>query len=50
MLWPLFILLLLVWLVAVVASYTSGGLIHFLLLLAVITLVLQITRGRRTAA
>jgi hypothetical protein len=50
MLWPLFIILLLAWLAGVVASFTLGGLIHFLLLLAVLTLVVQVTRGRRRAA
>ena len=48
MLWILFILLLLAWLVAVVASYTMGGFVHFLLLLAILTLIVQVTSEKRT--
>ena len=50
MLWALFVILLLLWLIAVVSSYTMGGLIHFLLVLAVIALIFQLRTGRRTAA
>ena len=50
MLWTLFIVLLVLWLLGVVSSYTLGGLIHFLLALAVIALILQLLSGRRTAA
>ena len=50
MLWALFVILLLLWLTAVVSSYTMGGLIHFLLVLAVIALIFQLRTGRRTAA
>lgn len=49
MLWLVFVLLLLLWLVGVVISYTVGGLIHLLLALAVITLILQVTHHRRPA-
>ena len=50
MLWTLFIILLVLWLLGVVSSYTLGGLIHFLLVLAVIALIFQLRTGRRTAA
>ena len=38
MLWTLFIVLLVLWLVGVVSSYTLGGFIHILLVLAVLAL------------
>lgn len=49
MLWTLFIVLLVLWLLGVVTSYTLGGFIHILLVLAVIALVFQLISGRRTA-
>ncbi len=49
MLWTIFVILLVLWLVGVVSSYTLGGFIHILLLLAVIALVVQLITGRRTA-
>jgi hypothetical protein len=49
-LWTLFVILLVVWFVAMVTSYTMGGLIHLLLLLAVVTLIVQVVKDRRSAA
>ena len=50
MLWTLFVILLILWLPGVVSSYTLGGFIHLLLVLAVIALIFQlISGGRRTA-
>jgi hypothetical protein len=37
------------WLVGVVSSYTLGGFIHLLLVLALVALVFQLLTGRRTA-
>jgi hypothetical protein len=48
MLWTLFIVLLVLWLLGVVSSYTLGGFIHILLVLAVIALIFQLVSGRRT--
>ncbi len=48
MLWTLFIVLLVLWLLGVVSSYTLGGFIHILLVLAVIALIFQLMSGRRT--
>jgi Family of unknown function (DUF5670) len=48
MLWTIFVFLLVLWLVGVVSSYTLGGFIHILLLLALITLVINLVNGRRT--
>jgi hypothetical protein len=50
MLWALFVILLLMWLAGVVSSYTMGGSIHFLLVLAVIALIFQLLSGKRTEA
>jgi hypothetical protein len=46
-LWTIFVVLLILWLVGVVSSYTLGGFIHLLLLLALIVLILQLVSGRR---
>jgi hypothetical protein len=46
-LWTIFVILLVLWLVGVVSSYTLGGFIHLLLLLALVVLILQLVSGRR---
>ncbi len=48
MLWTLFVVLLVLWLLGVVSSYTLGGFIHILLVLAVIALIFQLIGGRET--
>ncbi len=48
MLWTLFVILLVLWLVGLVSSYTLGGFIHILLVLAVVVLLFQLLSGRRT--
>jgi hypothetical protein len=47
MLWTLFVVLLVLWFLGVVSSYTLGGFIHVLLVLALIAVVLQLIQGRR---
>jgi hypothetical protein len=47
MLWTVFMVLLVLWLVGVVSSYTLGGFIHILLVLAVATVLIQLIQGRR---
>jgi hypothetical protein len=49
MLWTLFVILLVLWLIGVVSSYTLGGFIHLLLVLALVALVFQLLTGRRAA-
>jgi hypothetical protein len=49
MLWTIFVILLVLWLLGVVTSYTLGGFIHILLVLAVIALIFQLLSGRRVA-
>jgi hypothetical protein len=48
MLWTLFVVLLVLWLLGMVSSYTLGGFIHILLVLALVALVFQLISGRRT--
>jgi hypothetical protein len=47
MLWTLFVVLLLLWLLGVVSSYTLGGFIHVLLVIAVVAVLVQLMSGRR---
>jgi hypothetical protein len=47
MLWTIFVILLVLWLLGLVSSYTMGGFIHLLLILAVVVLVFQLITGRR---
>jgi hypothetical protein len=47
MLWTIFVILLVLWLLGLVTSYTLGGFIHLLLVLAVIVLVIRLVQGRR---
>jgi hypothetical protein len=47
-LWTIFVILLVLWLLGLASSYTLGGFIHILLVLAIISLVIQLIQGRRT--
>ena len=47
MLWTIAIILLVLWGLGLVSSYTIGGFIHILLVLAVIVVVLNLIQGRR---
>ena len=47
MLWTLFVVLMILWFLGVVSSYTLGGFIHLLLVIALIAVVLQLVQGRR---
>lgn len=47
MLWTIAVILLILWLLGLVSSYTMGGFIHILLVIAVIVVVLNIIRGRK---
>ena len=50
MLWTIFIMLLILWFLGLVSSYTLGGYIHLLLVVALIVLVINVLTGRRGAA
>lgn len=47
MLWTITVILFVLWLIGMVSNYTMGGLIHLLLLIAVITFLIRIIQGRR---
>jgi hypothetical protein len=47
MLWTIFVILLVLWLVGLVSSYTLGGFIHILLVLAIVVLLINVITGRR---
>jgi hypothetical protein len=46
MLWTIFVLLLILWLLGMVSSYTLGGFIHILLIFAIATVLISIIQGR----
>jgi hypothetical protein len=47
MLWTILIILLVLWLLGMVTSYTMGGFIHILLVIAVVVLIVRLIQGRR---
>lgn len=47
MLWTIFVVLLVLWLLGIVSSYTLGGFIHILLVIALVVLLIQLISGRR---
>jgi hypothetical protein len=48
MLWTIFVILLVLWLLGLVTSYTLGGFIHILLVIAIVVLIIQLLSGRRS--
>jgi hypothetical protein len=47
MLWTICVILVVLWLLGMVTSYTMGGLIHILLVIALIVVVVNLISGRR---
>ena len=47
MLWTLFVILLVLWLLGLITSYTFGGFIHILLIVAIAVILIQLISGRR---
>jgi hypothetical protein len=47
MLWTIAVILLVLWFLGLVSSYTIGGFIHLLLVLAIIMVLIRIIQGRR---
>jgi hypothetical protein len=47
MLWTVAVVLLVLWLLGLVSSYTLGGFIHILLVVAVIVVLVQVIQGKR---
>ncbi len=46
MLWTIFIILLVLWALGLVSSYTMGGFIHILLVMAVVVFLIRVIRGK----
>ena len=47
MLWTIAMLLLILWFLGMISSYTLGGFIHILLVLAIIAILIRLIQGRR---
>jgi hypothetical protein len=47
MLWTIAVILLVLWLLGMISSYTLGGFIHLLLVIAIIVVLIRIIQGRR---
>jgi len=47
MLWTVFVILLVLWGLGLVTSYTMGGFIHVLLVIAIVVVLVQVIQGRR---
>ena len=47
MLWTISVILVILWLLGLVSSYTMGGFIHILLVIAVIVVLVNVIQGRR---
>jgi hypothetical protein len=46
MLWTIFVILLILWLLGMVSSYTLGGYIHILLVVAIVVVLIRVIQGR----
>ena len=46
MLWTIFVVLMILWLLGMATSYTLGGFIHILLVLAIVSVLIQVIQGR----
>ena len=49
MIWILVAIMMVLWLLGIITSYTLGGMIHILLVIAVILLLVSVLRGNRSA-
>jgi len=47
LLWTLAIILVILWLLGLVTSYTLGGFVHILLVLAIVVVLIRVIQGRR---
>ena len=47
MLWTIFVILCILWLLGLITSYTMGGFIHILLVIAIVVVLIQVIQGRR---
>jgi len=49
MLWTIFVILLILWGLGLITGYTMGGVIHVLLVIAIVVVIVQVIKGRRRA-
>jgi hypothetical protein len=47
LLWTIAVILLILWLLGMVSSYTLGGFVHILLVLAIVVVLIRVIQGRR---
>jgi hypothetical protein len=47
MLWTILVILLVLWALGLISGYTFGGVVHVLLVIALVVLVIQLVQGRR---
>lgn len=47
MLWTVFVILLILWAAGLLTGYTMGGIIHSLLVIAIVVVLIQVIQGRR---
>jgi hypothetical protein len=47
MLWTIALILIVLWVLGLVSSYTMGGLVHILLVLAIVVVLIRVIQGRR---
>ena len=47
MLWTIFVILLIMWALGLLTGYTMGGIIHALLVIAIVVVIVQVIKGRR---
>jgi hypothetical protein len=47
MLWTIFVILLILWALGLLTGYTMGGVIHALLVIAIVVVLIQVIQGRR---
>jgi asparagine N-glycosylation enzyme membrane subunit Stt3 len=45
-LWTIFVILMILWLLGMVSSYTLGGFIHILLVIAIVIVLIRVIQGR----
>ncbi|BBO83194.1 hypothetical protein DSCO28_37600 [Desulfosarcina ovata subsp. sediminis] len=47
MLWTIFVMLLVLWALGLLTGYTMGGVLHALLVIAIVVMLIQVLKGRR---
>jgi len=47
MLWTIALILIILWVLGLVSSYTMGGLIHVLLIIAIVVVLIRVIQGRK---